>query len=103
MADWQGHWYLVPMLGADTGWVRNARAAGNRVTIRHGRARDYRLVEVPVADRAPILRRYLNTVPGARPHMPVDRHAPLGEFAAIADRYPAFRVEPVDASEGDPR
>jgi hypothetical protein len=88
------------MLGAESGWVRNAKAAGYRVTIRHGRARDCRLVEVPAGERASILRRYLNTVPGARPHMPVDRRAPLAEFAAIADRYPVFRVEPVHASEG---
>jgi polyisoprenoid-binding protein YceI len=31
-------------------------------------------------------------VPGARPHVPVDRRAPLAEFEAIAARYPAFRV-----------
>jgi hypothetical protein len=94
MADWQGHWYLVPMLGAGSGWVRNARAAGYRVTIRRGRARACRLVEVPVDDRAPILRRYLDRVPGARPHMGVDRHAPLAAFEAIADRFPVFQVEP---------
>ncbi|MEV0428201.1 nitroreductase/quinone reductase family protein [Micromonospora sp. NPDC050495] len=92
MADWQGEWYLVPMLGEDCNWVRNVRAAGGRATIRHGRARACRLIEVPVAERAPILKRYLQKVPGARPHMPVDRHAPLAEFAAIAPRYPAFRV-----------
>ncbi|MFI7431166.1 nitroreductase/quinone reductase family protein [Micromonospora sp. NPDC049836] len=92
MADWQGEWYLVPMLGEDCNWVRNVRAAGGRATIRHGRARACRLIEVPVAERAPILKRYLQKVPGARPHMPVDRHASLAEFAAIAPRYPAFRV-----------
>jgi hypothetical protein len=93
MADWQGDWYLVPMLGGSCNWVRNVRAAGGRATLRHGRARRCRLVEVPVEERAPILKRYLQQVPGARPHVPVDRHAPLAEFAAIAARYPAFRVE----------
>jgi hypothetical protein len=93
MADWHGEWYLVPMLGDSCNWVRNVRAAGGRATIRHGRARACRLVEVPVAERPPILRRYLQQVPGARPHVPVDRHAPLDAFAAIAHRYPAFRVE----------
>jgi hypothetical protein len=94
MADWRGDWYLVPMLGANSGWVRNARAAGDIVTIRHGRARRCRLVEVPVDQRAPILQRYLRTVPGARPHMPVDSNAPLAAFEAVAADYPAFRVEP---------
>lgn len=93
MADWRGDWYLVSMLGENCNWVRNVRAADGLVTIRHGRARACRLVEVPVEERAPILKRYLATVPGARPHLPVDRHAPLAEFAAIAARYPAFRVE----------
>jgi hypothetical protein len=93
MADWRGDWYLVPMLGGNCNWVRNVLAADGLVTIRHGRARACRLVEVPVDERAPILKRYLATVPGARPHVPVDRHAPLADFVAIAARYPAFRVE----------
>lgn len=93
MANWHGDWYLVPMLGDRSNWVRNVRAAGGLATIRRGRARPCRLVEVPVAERAPILKRYLEQVPGARPHVPVDRRAPLAEFEAVAARYPAFRVE----------
>lgn len=93
MADWEGDWYLVSMLGDDCNWVRNVRAAGGLVTIRHGRARARHLVEVPAGERAPILRRYLQKVPGARPHVPVDRNAPLAEFEEIAADYPAFRVE----------
>jgi deazaflavin-dependent oxidoreductase (nitroreductase family) len=93
LADWQGDWYLVSMLGNDCHWVRNVRAANGDVIIRHGRARRHHLVEVPVAERAPILQRYLRKAPGARPHIPVDRNAPLAEFAAIAARYPAFRIE----------
>ncbi|BCY09778.1 nitroreductase family deazaflavin-dependent oxidoreductase [Actinoplanes sp. L3-i22] len=93
MTDWQGHWYLVPMLGEDCNWVRNVRAAGGKAVIRHGRARECRLVEIPVADRPPILRCFLEQVPGARPHLPIDRHAAPAEFASIAGRYPAFRVD----------
>jgi hypothetical protein len=50
------------------------------------------LEEVPVASRPPILRRYLQLAPGARPHIPVDRNAPLEDFAAVAARVPAFRI-----------
>jgi deazaflavin-dependent oxidoreductase (nitroreductase family) len=96
LADWAGDWYLVSMLGNDCNWVRNVRAAGGLVTIRHGRARATHLIEVPVAERAPILKRYLQKVPGARPHIPVDRNAPLAEFEAVAARYPTFRVEAAD-------
>jgi len=95
MADWAGDWYLVSMLGERCNWVRNVRAAGGLVAIRHARTRTRRLVEVPVEQRAPILKRYLQKVPGARPHIPVARDAPMAEFEAIAGGYPVFRVEPV--------
>lgn len=98
MADWNGDRYLVSMLGNDCNWVRNVRAAGGLVTIRHGRARTCRLVEIPAGERAAILKRYLRQVPGARPHIPVDRDAPPAAFEAIAARYPAFRVEAVTAA-----
>ena len=35
----------------------------------------------------------LQVAPGARPHLPVDRTAPLTEFARIAADYPVFRIE----------
>jgi polyisoprenoid-binding protein YceI len=92
MADLSGQWYLVPMLGERCNWVQNVRAARGRVTLRRRRAVPCRLAEVPVAERAPVIRRYLKKVPGARPHIPVDRHAPLADFEAIAPRYPVFLV-----------
>ncbi|MFF0614089.1 nitroreductase family deazaflavin-dependent oxidoreductase [Nocardia tengchongensis] len=94
MADWNEDWYLVSMLGENCDWVRNVRAAHGQVVLHRRRRRPARLVEVPVAERAPILRRYLATVPGARPHIPVDPRATLADFEAIAPRYPVFRVEP---------
>jgi|HubBroStandDraft_4_1064222.scaffolds.fasta_scaffold23048_2 deazaflavin-dependent oxidoreductase (nitroreductase family) len=94
MADLDGQWYLVPMLGGHCNWVQNVRAAHGRAVIRHGRAVACTLAEIPVADRPPVLKRYLQKVPGARPHIPVSRHADITEFAAIAARYPAFLVTP---------
>jgi deazaflavin-dependent oxidoreductase (nitroreductase family) len=94
MARRDGHWYLVPMLGEHCNWVKNVRAAGGRVVLRHGRAVTCDLVEVPVEQRAPILKDYLGQIPGARPHVPVERHAPVSDFAAIAAAYPVFRVQP---------
>lgn len=55
-------------------------------------ARAVTLEEVPVAERAPILKRYLALAPGARAHIPVDRRAPVAEFEPIADSYPVFRI-----------
>jgi hypothetical protein len=101
MAHSDGRWYLVSMLGEDCNWVRNVRQADGKVTLRRRRPRACELTEVPPEQRAPIIKRYLAQVPGARPHIPVDRHAPLSDFEAIADRYPVFAVTPAAAPAWD--
>jgi deazaflavin-dependent oxidoreductase (nitroreductase family) len=98
VADYEGGRYLVSMLGKDANWVLNVRAAGGRVVLRRGGREEMRLEEVEPGDRAPILRRYLAAAPGARPHLPVDRHAPLEEFERIADQFPVFRIIPAASS-----
>ncbi|HET9140768.1 nitroreductase/quinone reductase family protein [Actinophytocola sp.] len=102
MADWNGQWYLVSMLGERCDWVRNVRAADGLVVLRRRQALACRLIEVPVTDRAPILKRYLAKVPGARPHLPVDQHAALAEFDAIAASYPVFQVLSNHHDQGRP-
>jgi deazaflavin-dependent oxidoreductase (nitroreductase family) len=92
MADWDGDWFLVSMLGEGCNWVRNVRAAGGEVVLRRRRAVPCQLAEVPVQLRAPILKRYLEVVPGARPHVAVDRHAPVSSFEEVASQYPVFKV-----------
>jgi deazaflavin-dependent oxidoreductase (nitroreductase family) len=94
VADYQGGRYLVSMLGNDANWVRNVRAADGRAVLRRRGREEVRLVEVEPGDRAPILRRYLQVAPGARAHLPVDRHAPLAEFERIADQFPVFQIVP---------
>lgn len=93
IADFEGERYLVSMLGADVNWVRNLRAADGQAVLRHGRRESVHLQEVEPGNRAPILRRYIQVAPGARPHIPVDRTAPLNEFARIAADYPVFRIQ----------
>ncbi len=92
ITDYDAERYLVSMLGEDVNWVRNIRAADGRAVLRHGRREQVRLVNVPAEDRAPILRRYLELAPGARPHIPVDRRAPRQAFEQIAPTIPVFRV-----------
>jgi deazaflavin-dependent oxidoreductase (nitroreductase family) len=92
MAVVDGQRYLVSMLGAEASWVRNLRAAGGHALLRHGRTERVRLEEVAVEERGPVLKAYLRRAPGARPHVPVDKDAPLEEFEAIAARIPVFRV-----------
>jgi hypothetical protein len=100
VADYQGDRYLVAMLGEGTNWVANVRAAGGRAVLRHGRHEAVRLDEVDSRARAPILRRYLQVAPGARPHVPVDRRAALADFEGIADRYPVFCIRADDEATG---
>jgi hypothetical protein len=92
IADLEGERYLVSMLGKNANWVRNLRAADGQAVLRHGRRETVHLDEVDSSVRAPILRRYLQVAPGARPHIPVDRRASLAEFGRIAPDYPVFRV-----------
>ncbi|MBK8022789.1 MAG: nitroreductase family deazaflavin-dependent oxidoreductase [Chloroflexi bacterium] len=87
-----GQRYLVSMLGEDVQWVLNVRAAQGKAFIRAGRRTEVRLEEVPAAQRPPILKAYLRRAPGARPHVPVNKDAPLSEFTAVAGAIPVFRI-----------
>src|SRR5208282_4372044 len=84
--------YLVSMLGENADWVRNVRASAGAAVLRHRRTEKVRLEEVPVPQRAPILKAYLQRAPGARPHFDLSRDAPLAEFEKVAARYPVFRI-----------
>jgi len=87
-----GQRYLVSMLGENVQWVHNVRAAGGRAVLRSGGREEVQLEEVPADQRAPILRAYLQRAPGARPHVPVNKDAPLAEFEKIAASFPVFRL-----------
>lgn len=87
-------YYLVSMLGEESNWVRNVKAVGSNVTLRHGRREEVRLQEVAPDRRAPVLNAYLKRAPGARAHLPIDKNAPLVEFERVSPRFPVFRVVP---------
>jgi hypothetical protein len=91
MADLDGRWYLVSMLG-ECNWTRNVRANDGRAVLRRGRGDHCRFVDVPVDVAGPILQRYVDKVPGGRPHIPVAKGSPVAEFDAVADRFPVFEV-----------
>lgn len=94
IATVDGNRYLVSMLGTQSEWVKNVVAADGEAVLRHGRRERVRLVSVPPEERAPVLREYVRIAISGRTHFPVARGAPLSEFAAIADRYPVFRIDP---------
>jgi hypothetical protein len=93
MTVMKGERYLVAMLGEETNWVRNVKAAGGKARLRHGISEQVLLEEVDVSQRAPILKAYLQHAPGARPHMAISKDAPISEFENVASKYPVFRLE----------
>ena len=98
MVMMNGERYLVSMLGEDTNWVRNVRATGGRARLVHGMSEQVFLEEVDSNQRASILKAYLQIAPGARPHFPISKDAPISEFEKIASKYPVFRLEKVPES-----
>jgi len=88
----KGQRYLVSMLGENVNWVKNVHAAGGKATLRSGSREEILLEEVPIDQRAPILKVYLKRAPGARPHIPVDKDAPLEDFEKVAADFPVFKV-----------
>ena len=87
-----GERYLVSMLGADVGWVHNLKAAEGRAVILHGKREEVRLEEVPVEQRAHLLKSFLQRALGARAHIAVDKDAPIAEFEKVAPDLPVYRI-----------
>lgn len=94
LLTFEGHRYLVAPRGV-TQWVRNLRAA-QQGTLRLGRRREpFRAVEVPDADKVPVLRAYLKRwkmevgvfFNGVGPD------ADDAELRRIAPDHPVFRIE----------
>jgi deazaflavin-dependent oxidoreductase (nitroreductase family) len=89
IATVDGARYIVAAF-SEADWVKNARAA-DAVTLSRGRVVErVRLVEVPVTERGPILRAFLQQVRGGGRFF---GNADPNEVAAKADRYPVFRLD----------
>ena len=89
-----GHRYIVAGLD-DADWVLNARVAGLGM-LRRGRTEEHvSLVELPVENRAPILREFPRLVPQVVPFFTrlYGVTADPEQFAGLAASCPVFRVE----------
>ena len=89
LATVEGTRYIVAAF-AEAAWVRNVRAAGSGTVGRGRSAEPVRLVEVPVAERGPVLRAFLSQVRGGARFF---ESADPAAVVAAADRYPVFRLE----------
>jgi len=93
-ASHEGSRYVVSMLGENSEWVKNVRAAGGEAFIKRGRSRPAMLTEIPIEERAPILKAWCQVATSGRKHLPVPYDAPVAAFEAIAGNYPVFRIDP---------
>jgi hypothetical protein len=85
------------IVGFETNWVKNARAAGWGFLTRGGKKERVALVELPVEERPPILREFPRQVPHGVQFF--ERLLGLSNdpeaFAQAAPRCPVFRIESV--------
>jgi hypothetical protein len=96
--DLAGHRYLVCARG-NANWVRNARAAGQVVLARAMRRHHYAVVELPPALRPPVLKAYLDRFASeVQRFFPVPKGSPVDAFNGLAERYPVFELQPLDAT-----
>jgi len=92
-ADYEGHRYLVSMLGEGSEWVQNLRAVGGMAFMKRGQSYPVMLTEIPPQERAPILKAWCQVASSGRQHFPVSHQDPVSAFEAIAGDYPVFRVD----------
>ena len=93
VVEYNGNRYLVAPRG-NTEWSRNALAANGEAVVKHGKAENVRLVEVPVAERVPIIQKYVKETAIVRKEFGVEPESPIEEYQRIADKHPTFRIDP---------
>lgn len=98
--DLGGKTYLVSPRG-EMAWVRNIRAAG-KGELRNGRrTRPITTTELPVFERAAVLKQYFreNKVAVANAFTVTSADASLSDFADEAERHPVFAVSFTDPAD----
>lgn len=101
--DIAGRRYLVSARG-ETQWVRNARAAGEATLVQGRRRRRYRVHEVPLDLRPPVLKEYLDRFAAeVQRFFPVRKGSPAEAFGELAARYPVFELLPLAEAAPDER
>ncbi|MFQ5473167.1 MAG: nitroreductase/quinone reductase family protein [Dehalococcoidia bacterium] len=90
--DHEGQRYLVAPRG-ETEWVRNVRAASGDASLRRGGREKVRLEELPVDQRATVIKAYLaeNAIT-TKSSFGLEPDAAIEEFERIAPNHPVFRI-----------
>jgi deazaflavin-dependent oxidoreductase (nitroreductase family) len=96
LLEYDGKRWLVAPRGKAQ-WVYNAEASGT-VTLKKGRrSQRYRVRSVDLAQRPPILKRYLEAyTPTVQRYFAVQAGVPESDFLKIADQHPVFEVQALE-------
>lgn len=88
-----GQRYVIT--GFETHWVKNARKVGKGILARGRKKEQVVLIELPVEERAPILREFPHQVPHGVPFFEKLLNIPgdPATLAAAAPRCPVFRLD----------
>jgi deazaflavin-dependent oxidoreductase (nitroreductase family) len=88
-----GERFLVAPYGP-VPWVHNARAAGDVTLTRGRKSTTHSVTEVPPAEAAPVLKRYVEKIAVVRPFFDAKKDDPPAAFEAEAGKHPVFRLGP---------
>lgn len=90
--NYNGDRYLVAPRG-NTEWVRNVEAANGDATLLRKDREKVHLEEVPVDQRAPIIKAYLaENATSTKQYFGVEPDDPIDKFEEIAPDHPAFKI-----------
>ena len=83
--------WLVAPYGA-VNWVLNARAAGQVTLARGSYQESFSITELPIEERAPVLREYIALFPITRPYFDAKPTDPVEAFIPEAQGRPVFKL-----------
>lgn len=92
LLEMNGHRYLVSARG-ETGWARNARAAGSISLKKAGKSLNLKIRELEVDERPPMLKEFLDRYASqVQRFYPVPKGSPVEAFREMASRAPVFEL-----------
>ncbi|HUY28807.1 MAG TPA: nitroreductase family deazaflavin-dependent oxidoreductase [Candidatus Binataceae bacterium] len=92
LLEMNGHRYLVASRG-ETGWVRNARAAGSVILKKGAKQWTWKVRELPIDDRPPVIKEFLERFAASvQRFYTIRAGSPVEAFAAVAPGNPVFEL-----------
>ena len=83
--------FLVSPFG-EVAWVKNARAIGKITLTKGAETKEYKVNELSLQERAPILKKYLKLAPITQPYFDAKPDSPVESFMAEAAQHPVFEL-----------